>query len=670
MAESKADYLNLDDILGPENQTDAEDFDAIQPQKVETEAGAMQVEPSTQANLFPGFTPESAIADSPLSIADRVKTTFGNQKGNLNFLKAKYGGQAKYVEGKGLVVNDNGTWKQVDPDNLTSDPWSVSEFIADSAEFVATTVGPARFLQAASLVTGPAAPAAFITASAMGTAVNMSLGRYFGTYDAEPTEMMGDFALEATANALGLGFGKGLVKAGGATKDFLKKTASRPMFEDLFKGLANAGATMSSGTRQSMHALIGLTGASKDAAKRIVDKPLDVMRTMSKYLKSPAGRRQTTNEVIETMEGHSRNQATSVIKEVPRLLSATFDKMEKAVVNHPMVAKHFNANPRQILAPIMDTLRESNIIKISAKGVVEVGETFTKNLDDAIASGQANPTLANNAKTTINNFIKDANNLFRQGKITGSKGAKDAIDFRRKASSVFQDVIDSQPKLAKLYRPLQKQITNAVDDAFAIPGSNVGSLFKNMNSFYHQGQAVKRKAMQLTRDGIHSGKKIGAFLKSAFNDPNGDGKMMREMFNISGKVGKRVLNKIEDRHAASEFIKWSPNWTGHSGGTGATRALSLAGTLVASPRVAARSIGAIVNGTNTALSTSGGVAAGSAQSALPYMKQMRDFILTSSLKDKDEMLTSNTLFPQLIETTLKSFQGEQQETEALVQQAK
>ena len=161
--------------------------------------------------VFDGSTPESAIADSPVStLFDRIPMQFGNTKGNIARLKRKFN-DVKMVEGLGLVVQKGDKWFQVDPGTLdpNADAWQITEALKDTVEFAVTAVAPVVLETIGAAVGSFAGPggtfAGFGAGALAGATVNQSLGRLFDTYQATPEEARNDLMWETVFNLGGYG---------------------------------------------------------------------------------------------------------------------------------------------------------------------------------------------------------------------------------------------------------------------------------------------------------------------------------------------------------------------------------------------------------------------------------------------------------------------------------
>lgn len=138
-------------------------------------------------------TPDTALQQSPVGIADRAALSFGDDKGKIKYLRGKFKEAA--VNGDGLVVNDKGVWKQVDPDSF-SDPWEAAKDIADWAG-VAPVVAGSILGGTAGAAAGPAGAAGGAAAgSGAGEGARIAAGKILGTYDGGAEDIAKDVGIE------------------------------------------------------------------------------------------------------------------------------------------------------------------------------------------------------------------------------------------------------------------------------------------------------------------------------------------------------------------------------------------------------------------------------------------------------------------------------------------
>jgi hypothetical protein len=184
---------------------------------------------------FSGHTPETAMNYSPVTAKDRLYLSFGNQAGNIEYLKKRFNDVKPIPDKDGkptrhLAVLDGNTWYRVDANNGDiQDPWELAkEYVKDAADLGDIGIGMASTATTAAVAgavgvggtvaTGGAAVAPSLAAAssiaasggALSFAVRTSLGRLVGTYKADPAEQVWDLSMEMALNAAGVRIAAGV----------------------------------------------------------------------------------------------------------------------------------------------------------------------------------------------------------------------------------------------------------------------------------------------------------------------------------------------------------------------------------------------------------------------------------------------------------------------------
>lgn len=175
---------------------------------------------------FNGLSPDQALNSSDIELTHRLNMGFGNERGNLKYLK-QLGYEATMNKNGELVYRKPGAdlWRRVDE----KDSWSLSEMIKDTAEalpeigtFVAQTGASiaAASLTGAGILAAPVTGGTSIAASLAGAgalmgitagiskAASTSFGRHLGTYEDTAEGQVMDVLLETGLNFAGGAAGK------------------------------------------------------------------------------------------------------------------------------------------------------------------------------------------------------------------------------------------------------------------------------------------------------------------------------------------------------------------------------------------------------------------------------------------------------------------------------
>jgi hypothetical protein len=191
-----------------------------------------------------------AIQKSPLSFGDRTALAVGNDRGRLNYLKKRY--EDARLDKDGFKVKKDGLWYAADPEGRgEGSAWDktkelVTDITADIIpELTHTAAGAlAGLITIGKASTGVGIPASIAgagllqaTAQAGSSAVMSSLGRYYGTYQAEPLEQMLDITKEAAlAGVMGHVFKPGAKNIGQEISKSMKKSIKDPNWIQRWRG--------------------------------------------------------------------------------------------------------------------------------------------------------------------------------------------------------------------------------------------------------------------------------------------------------------------------------------------------------------------------------------------------------------------------------------------------
>lgn len=282
-----------------------------------------------------GLTSDTPMQESPVSIADRFKLSFGNQKGAVNYLKEKF--QDAKVNGNGdLVVKQNGIWKAVDPDG-----WGTANTIAGKGEeflkdFVDLSDDASSIIATGAGASVGGAPGA-VLAGAGASYANSSLGRWLGTYDASDGEQIADAALDSLMVAGGyaiLPAGKIAAKmASGSAKNLLKATGlqkviSNPTLDDMATGVLNGVKNTS---KRASNAFLRAAASKPGATEVIIQSPDEILtnvRRASKLIKGGKG----LDEVNRRFDLRALKHFRGAVQKGRDLAVKAIDKVDEDIV--------------------------------------------------------------------------------------------------------------------------------------------------------------------------------------------------------------------------------------------------------------------------------------------------------------------------------------------------
>lgn len=418
---------------------------------------------------FSGITPETAMNKSPLSATERMKLSFGNEAGNVNYLKSRFKDVKPIMDAEGnptseLAVLDKGSWYRVDPKNGDiADPWEkTKEYVKDAAELAPMVMGAAAGI-ASDLATGGASvPATAAIAGATQAALRTSLGRLIGTYDASPAEQAWDIGFESLLNA-----GAAKVLAG------VKPTASwvanrlKPLAE-AFKDTVEpaeggAWANTSNPAKVLFKKIMTTLSVGEREFNTMADQPDTVANTM-KQLAAKNGKDVVGyhDDAIEQQV----NQIAGIAKDARKTLSSIYGKMRNdllskvpdsfvANIEDPVYAAYADALEKGI-----GTLRVGNkelmgkealdyIAKNGMKNTgfrmytqEEMGKYIGQGAD--LTSGLGFLAANKEAHSALKSFYDNLNQFTGGANRSGVDGARALLDFKKVASDLANTAMNSE----------------------------------------------------------------------------------------------------------------------------------------------------------------------------------------------------------------------------------
>lgn len=199
-----------------------------------------------------GSSPEAAINKSPLSVVDRFKMGFGNDKGVDSYLKEKFGPENVKQFGNGdFAVKDGDAWYRTDPDGRgDGDAWEkTKENLKDMADIYGKAMPTAAAIGVSALTAGVGSVGLAGAAAGAMEGIRSSLGRLAGTYEATPEQQLKDVGLEMAISAMGQAIPLGVKPTANMIGGFFRRGAqaagkiAEPIVEALAQVKAKAMGT-------------------------------------------------------------------------------------------------------------------------------------------------------------------------------------------------------------------------------------------------------------------------------------------------------------------------------------------------------------------------------------------------------------------------------------------
>lgn len=578
----------------------AQSYEDLSPEDINSYAG-MDI---SQFEILPqsasGSSPDMPIiADSPVSLADRFRLSFGNEQGRMDYLKNNFEEVSKNADGE-LVVKDNGSWKLVDPSTLgDSDAWSLTEkiyrkggeFAKDIADSAGTLTQIAPSLLASPTILGAAAGAV------AGEVARSSLGRLMGTYDASSIEMGQDLAFEALLNAGGAAIIPPVIKGGAlALKAYgvpqalgklgYKMVENIPGVEtvgNVIKNLQKDPLYRDATGRDALKGLMRMSGKSAKAADRALDTPAVgdiVVKTAGKL------RKQGVNEsdVLDKMGGTAQSLVKLAAKAAKQELSTNMDQLSKQAVEAASKSPSFRVNVGNTVTDMMSQMVDGGFVTPVAKtigGKVNTTYTVASNFEEQLNKFGLGGDLQTRREFT--KFVDQVNKLkYKYGseELTGRKAAEGLKDVKTSINKlVFNSGGGLKGSPADDYKAAGQLLKTSVDyvndvatKAYTAAGPEALASYKAMNNYWSKNIDMVSYMNKVVRD--RNPERLRTLTESMMGKPGSPGtgvalqNTIKELSDPTRYKGLpprtvvprsvKLLDKATDFLAAREFVSGLP----------------------------------------------------------------------------------------------------------------
>ncbi len=479
---------------------------------------------------------DNPIPDSPVGLFDRAKLSLGNSRGGMEYLKSKYDNVA-YNPDQGLLVKDKGAWHKVDPD-MFDDPWSLSEAIADTAEFVGGSALPMAGATAAAIAAAPSGPGSIAAAGAGGAAgkavTSSVLGRLVGTYKPESAQdELEDIGLE------------GLFAAGGQAI----AVGAKPTWEMLKGAMKNIGRWGSEASKDALAATLGrTTAAGSEATRYMFDNVDDVARTI-KTLKPMS---QGTDDLINQAASKQVEAATSWLERADKALPQKYGQMLDRLSQSADDAG-LKVHVRPMIEDSLQEFERQGFGKVVEGRLVQLSE---EDIASLVANGTKVPEGINGEVFQEVRQIFDTLKKFSGiGEVSGGKAARVLTEINKKVNSSFDDTLSPIAKRAKAMA--MASVKTRVGSSFEKAG--LESQWAGMNQLYQRyGDAVGTARKLLASDGgperFYQSLFSGAGKKATMK---GEADLLEELAGEAGTAARRHITNLE---AAKRFAPILPKF--------------------------------------------------------------------------------------------------------------
>lgn len=541
-----ANSYDARDMAGQETAADAEPGTILSPGQI----AAVEdfEEKAVDVGLpQPGSSPATPLKTSPLSFTERMATNFGNNEGNVAWLKEKFE-DAQY-NGNEVVVKHKGKWHTMDPGEV--DPYDLTELAIDSMEIASKAAAPV-------LATAAAAPTVIgvgIGATA-GAAFNMSMGRMIGTYKAGSTQQMAaELGFEAVLNMAGYGIFNKLAGSE-ALKQGFAKVSARPEIQGVLKAFDRIGKYAARKNKNVAMGAAKAVGFTDDGAETMMENPEMVKSTLAEFgiwkgdeelMALPA------EKIVKNLTGRNEAVIRDLFNNSRNLLREGYRTRQREVLN-TAAAKSFKLDATKLVDDTAQGLIQKGWARQTKSGFLRM----TREGREAFKTADVSSALTKQGRQALRRYISNLNQLRKGGTLTGRAGAKQAMELRGKMGEFFMDAVNSQPQLKKILTEVTNPTRKALTEAFGQPGTAMRTNFDKLNAFYSRGIDLVEEAEKVVRTG-----KAGTDIASiaSFNKAVESGTAKRDVFHaianeLGGKQGADALAKHRVNMAAKEVAGW------------------------------------------------------------------------------------------------------------------
>jgi hypothetical protein len=557
----------------------------------------------------------------------------------MEYLRKTYK-EVSYDNDKGIVVNDGGIWKQVDPDFMDGDPWEATKDLAEMVTGNALQMGG----QAGGAVVGTAvAPVAGSIAGscvggALGEGVRTYLGRALGTYQATDEEQLEDIALEGIFSAGGQGIALGVKPGLSALRNGFKKIGEKasPVVKDILASTYGR-----------------LTQAGEDATRVMFDRTDDVLKKLG-AIKSQGAR--GASEIVSKgaeMQLTATNQFLDEAAEaLPRKYGELLGKLSKSAGE-----KGFKTDISEVVTHARNSFLEMGFGKMDDAG------RFIALSDDDLARRAAqgldieNAALDRKAFREVKALFDTLGKFEKIGELKGEQAVKALTKINSLLNSVKKDAYkNGSPTLQRAATQASASWRTGLGKQFSDQG--LGEQYLALSDLYGKyGTAVEsaRTAVKQGGEGFMNKLLSGAGRNAK---AKGEAELLVE---LAGKRGEQLFDDIVITETAKRFAPVWPKFGLLAGGQAQMGGLAAAGVTAGLPGVVAA--GSQMSPRMVLGQTS------AAKKLGKYAAQSVDMFKRMTPKAATEALQNEHFMRMIFSQTLESHAGEDQELQAILEEA-
>lgn len=525
-------------------------------------------------------TPDQPVEVSPLGVVERAAVVgIGNEKGKLNYLKSRFQ-DVKYDPQGGLVVKDKNVWRAVDPAGLGGgDAWEMSKELAkdvgDLADIglsMAGSAAGAAFGAATGagvgalgglMVGGPpgaiaggaaGAVAGGIAGAGIGGGASKAgallLGRYIGTYDATPEQMMKEVAVETAASLVGQALPVGAkATAGWWNKTFNAAKELPPETQGIFKQIIVEGLGKS-------------TGAGTEVVETMFKDPSRTSGLISKYTQRAAG---SVSQRAKMMADDQYKFFQAALEPARRNLTRKYGEALDEL--YGAVDDSFKVDVRGSMTNAFEDLVEQGVLRRSQlkSGAIEYmpndAVSGAARLNEGLKRTAVSETAEAALSANLRRIQKEINLLTPT---SGAKAAKQIMETKKGLNTTLGSLIEAAESAADsasagVYKQIKMSLTNATTQPFT-QNSKLAALHKKTVTLYDDyADAVGQAERALRSDtgagtmlNMVMGKNTGSIV-AASRRPT-----IKVLEELGGPRVVRTLEHIRSIEAAKVFSSLTP----------------------------------------------------------------------------------------------------------------
>lgn len=600
-------------------------------------------------------SPKTAIARSPVDATDRAKLSVGNTRGSLSYLSSKFGKDNVQLDEKnGLVVKQNGIWKQVDPSGFNqyfNDPWELTRDLADLGD-VAVNVAATSYGAAKGAIAGaPAGPAGVIGGGIIGAgasgaasgAFRTLLGRAVGTYEADVNETITDIGLEGLFSMGGQALGAGV----------------KPTIQGLGKAIKSVSSKASDGTKAVLAGTYGqLTGAGSEAMEQVLNRPGEWTGKMNSYIKKGLSGDQIAREALDSGVKSTEELLEKATKALPQKWGQLMDDLAKKS------GSKLSVNMDDVLTKAASGLDDAGVGQVVRDGSALKFIPF----DDAAKAARLEAGLPvsivdDATQKELQNLVTKISS-FGGKSYKGEGAARVLIGLNKTINQLSDDAVKGgmSPEAQRAVTKFAGSYKNALADTFTDAG--LGLEYKAMQDVYRRyADPVKIARQALKSSQPEAIDQVFKRITGSSTKNAGTKRAVDELVDLVGPEGKKLMDKIAMDYTISKTANWAPRMGLVSGvALGSTLAggasVGLPGAALAMTQSSPRFVANQLAAGRKILTKVGSGTSSVANPLVQYSLKTLDTIKGLSPAATTELLQNTDLFKALMESPINSLQEE------------